>query len=63
MDIESRKTVWKALLDYKDSSKTMLISTHFMEEADVLADKVAIMVNGKIIHNESTITLKNKFGR
>ena len=42
--------------------RTMLLSTHFMEEADALSDKIIILSNGKIRVNDSSNELKRKYG-
>lgn len=62
MDPQSRRLVWNLLLEYR-KSRTILISTHFMEEADAIADYVAIMNQGQIIWNETPIQLKNKYSK
>jgi len=43
-------------------NRTILFSTHFLEEADVLGDKIIILSNGKIIANDSSFELKLKYG-
>ena len=43
-------------------NRTILLSTHFLEEADYLADKIIILSNGNICANDSPSELKLKFG-
>lgn len=42
--------------------RTILLSTHFMEEADVLGDKIVIMSAGTVLCNGSPLFLKKKLG-
>jgi len=49
LDPRARREVWKVLLDLKKKGKTVFLTTHYMEEAEFLADTVAIISKGKII--------------
>jgi lipooligosaccharide transport system ATP-binding protein len=49
LDPQSRNRVWEELAVLKDSGVTVLLSTHYMEEATILCDRVAIMDHGKIL--------------
>jgi ABC-2 type transport system ATP-binding protein len=49
LDPRARRDVWEVLLGLKKKGKTVFLTTHYMEEAEVLADTVAIISNGKII--------------
>ena len=60
MDPEARRGMWDLLTSLK-KDRTILLTTHFMEEADVLGDKIAIMARGKVIHTLSIICLRNYF--
>ncbi|XP_074605190.1 phospholipid-transporting ATPase ABCA3-like [Brevipalpus obovatus] len=61
LDPETRRTVWDYLLSLRHN-KTILISTHFMEEADALADQIVIMSAGRIKCVGSPMYLKTKLG-
>ncbi|KAF8767183.1 ATP-binding cassette sub-family A member 3 like protein [Argiope bruennichi] len=61
MDVEARRNVWDALLKIRHS-RTIILTTHYMEEADVLGDRIAIMVEGEIQCCGSPMFLKQKFG-
>lgn len=61
MDPSTRRILWNILQEIK-SERTMILSTHFMDEADILGDRVAIMSDG-VLHCYGTSTyLKNLFG-
>uniref|UniRef100_A0A336L4T4 CSON004232 protein n=1 Tax=Culicoides sonorensis TaxID=179676 RepID=A0A336L4T4_CULSO len=61
MDPSARRQLWELLLKEK-KSRTILISTHFMDEADVLGDRIAIMSQGELQTMGSPFFLKKKFG-
>ncbi|MCX8095165.1 MAG: ABC transporter ATP-binding protein [Caldisericia bacterium] len=49
LDPKARRDMWKFILDLKKVGKTIFLTTHYMEEAEVLCDRVAIIDKGKII--------------
>ena len=49
LDPRARREVWEVLLGLKKKGKTVFLTTHYMEEAELLADTVAIISKGKII--------------
>lgn len=49
LDPHSRRTVWEKLDHLKSNNTTLILTTHYMEEAEKLCDRVAIMNSGKII--------------
>ncbi|KAG1691214.1 ATP-binding cassette sub-family A member 17 [Nymphon striatum] len=61
LDPEARKEVWNILQSIR-SDRTVLLTTHYMEEADALGDRIAIMHEGLIFCAGSPLYLKNKFG-
>jgi len=48
LDPEIRRTTWNVISRLKEAGKTIFLTTHYMEEAQFLADRIAIMVKGKI---------------
>ena len=61
MDPHSRRAVWE-LLRRKRTGRVTLLTTHFMDEADLLSDTVAIMAEGKLLCCGSPSSLKQRFG-
>lgn len=49
LDPQARRAIWELLLDLKKEGKGILLTTHYMEEAEHVADRVAIMDDGQII--------------
>ncbi|EGW15166.1 ATP-binding cassette sub-family A member 3 [Cricetulus griseus] len=61
MDPASRRTIWDLLQAYKQD-RTILLTTHYMDEADVLGDRIAIMVQGTLQCCGSSVFLKRLYG-
>ncbi|XP_040176029.1 ATP-binding cassette sub-family A member 3-like [Anopheles arabiensis] len=61
MDPSARRALWN-LLQKEKQNRTMLLSTHFMDEADVLGDRIAIMAEGKLKAVGSPFFMKKTFG-
>lgn len=61
MDLDARRHMWECLKKHK-KNKIILMSTHYMDEADILGDRIGIMVGGKLSCVGSSIFLKTKFG-
>lgn len=49
LDPQARRNLWDLIRETRDKGTTILLTTHYMEEAELLCDRVAIMDNGKII--------------
>ena len=62
VDIELRHMLWNFLKKINEEGKTILLTTHYIEEAEKLCDKIAIIDSGNIIINESTDSLTQKNG-
>ncbi len=63
LDIESRSVVWGLLKELHSQGVTILLSSHYLEEVDSLADQIAIIDHGKVIAEGSPGKLKEKLGR
>jgi ABC-2 type transport system ATP-binding protein len=49
LDAQARRSIWALITSLKEAGKTIFLTTHYLEEAEELADRVAIMHKGKII--------------
>ena len=49
MDPQARRATWEMLRDLRDRGSTLLLTTHFMDEAERLADRIAIIDHGKLL--------------
>jgi ATP-binding cassette subfamily A (ABC1) protein 3 len=61
MDVNSRRSTWDLIKKYK-KNRVIILTTHFMDEADLLADRIAIMAKGTVICCGSSLFLKSKYG-
>ena len=61
MDLNARRALWDMLKNYKHD-KIVILTTHYMDEADVLGDRIAIMSEGKVVCLGSSNFLKNQYG-
>ncbi len=62
LDIESRFVVWNFLRELRSSGTTILITSHYLEEIDALADRVGIIDGGLIIATGTPSELKDRLG-
>jgi ABC-2 type transport system ATP-binding protein len=60
LDPQARRNLWELVQDIRTSGTTVIITTHYMDEAEVLCDRVAIMDSGKIIALDSPDQLIDK---
>ena len=49
MDPQARRNLWDLIKEIRNNGTTVIITTHYMDEAEVLCDRVAIIDSGKII--------------
>ena len=61
MDTTARRRMWEMLKKNK-SGKIVILTTHYMDEADILGDRIAIMAEGDVQCTGSSLFLKNRFG-
>jgi ATP-binding cassette subfamily A (ABC1) protein 3 len=61
MDPLGRRKVWDLLIEGKKERLTIL-STHYMDEADIVSDRIAMMQEGEVICVGSSLYLKDRFG-
>jgi len=62
LDPQSRLALWDLLRELHGEGQTILLTTHYMEEADQLCDRVAIMDNGRILALDTPAALKQGVG-
>ncbi|KAF1328335.1 hypothetical protein FI667_g6955, partial [Globisporangium splendens] len=61
MDPHSRRSTWE-LIQNNRRKRVLILTTHFMDEADILGDRIAIMADGELKCVGSSLFLKNRFG-
>ncbi len=63
LDPQTRRLIWDYLFELKARHKTIFLTTHYMDEADVLSDRLAIIDHGKIIAEGTPEHLKETIGK
>ena len=62
VDVELRKDMWEVVKRLKKNGVTIILTTHYIEEAEALCDEVAIINNGEIIEQDAPANLINMLG-
>ena len=62
LDFESRNIIWKLLKDLRNNGMTIILSSHYLDEIDKLADRLVIIDNGTVIAQGTPAQLKNRLG-
>jgi len=60
LDPQTRQAIWKLARKFNKEGKTLIFTTHYMEEADKLCDRVAIMNDGRLVALDTPENLKKK---
>ncbi len=61
MDLSARRKLWNMLKKYKEG-RIIILTTHYMDEADILGDRVGIMNEGEITCVGTPLNLKSRYG-
>jgi ABC-2 type transport system ATP-binding protein len=62
VDVQARRVIWDYILALRDQGKTVLISTNYLEEAEALCERIAIIDHGKLIAVDTPVHLKQTYG-
>jgi lipooligosaccharide transport system ATP-binding protein len=63
LDPQARIAIWSQLEAMKERGVTLIVTTHYMEEADRICDRLVIMDNGEIVASGSPAELKERCGQ
>ncbi|HEY6833239.1 MAG TPA: ABC transporter ATP-binding protein [Pseudolabrys sp.] len=63
VDVELRKDMWQVVRDLRDSGVTIILTTHYIEEAEDMADRIGVINKGEIILVENKVDLMRKLGK
>lgn len=63
VDISLRRDMWRMVKNLQDSGVTIILTTHYIEEAEAIADRVSVINNGEIVITENKRDLMQKMGQ
>ncbi|MBA3838192.1 MAG: multidrug ABC transporter ATP-binding protein, partial [Zymomonas sp.] len=63
VDVELRRDMWALVRRLRDGGTTIILTTHYIEEAEEMADRVGVILKGKLILVEDKATLMQKLGK
>jgi ABC-2 type transport system ATP-binding protein len=63
VDVELRRDMWGLVRRLRDTGVTIILTTHYIEEAEEMADRVGVILKGELILVEQTATLMKKLGK
>jgi len=63
VDVELRRDMWNLVRSLRDKGVTIILTTHYIEEAEEMADRVGVILKGELILVEQTAALMKKLGR
>ena len=62
MDVETRRGFWRAMEGFTARGRTILFSTHYIEEADVAADRIVMIARGRVVADGTPPAIKDSVG-
>ncbi|HET8552126.1 MAG TPA: ABC transporter ATP-binding protein [Gammaproteobacteria bacterium] len=60
LDVEARRALWTALRTLAADGRTIVLTTHYLEEADALADRIAVMNRGRVVAEGTPTEIKSR---
>ena len=63
VDVQLRREMWDLVLDLKNQGVTVILTTHYIREAEIIADRVGILNKGSLLLVEEKKSLISKFGK
>ena len=63
VDINLRRDMWRAVRELKEKGVTIILTTHYIEEAEAISDRVSVINNGEIIITDNKNDLMQKMGQ
>lgn len=63
VDVELRKDMWAIVEKLREDGVTIILTTHYIEEAEEIADRVGVIANGKLLEIDDKVHLMSRFGK
>lgn len=62
MDVDSRARMWEAIRNLRREGRSVLLTTHYLDEADALADRIVVMMNGRAVASGTPSEIRSTIG-
>jgi len=62
LDVESRRRMWQVIRDFAGAGRTIVLTTHYLEEADALADRIGVLHRGRLVAEGTPREIKARVG-
>ncbi|NVJ61572.1 MAG: ABC transporter ATP-binding protein [Gammaproteobacteria bacterium] len=62
LDVNARREFWNCITELKSRGTAILLTTHYLEEADALADRILVLADGKLVQQGTSESIKQKLG-
>lgn len=63
VDVDLRKSMWQQVRELRETGVTVILTTHYIEEAEEMADRIGVISKGKLIVTEDKLTLMKQLGK
>ena len=63
VDVELRKSMWEQVRELRETGVTIILTTHYIKEAEDMADRIGVIIKGKLMVTEEKATLMKKLGK
>jgi ABC-2 type transport system ATP-binding protein len=60
MDVEVRRSFWRSMIDFTDSGRTVMFATHYLEEADQVAERIVVLADGRIVADGTGAEIRSR---
>ena len=60
LDVEARRSLWNEIRELKAAGRTAVLTTHYLEEADALADRIAVIHQGRVVAEGTPAEIKSR---
>lgn len=60
LDVEARRSLWNEIRELKAAGRTAVLTTHYLEEADALADRIAVIHEGRVVAEGTPAEIKSR---
>jgi len=60
LDVESRRAFWRVIAQLRSAGTSIVLTTHYLEEADVLADRIVLMAAGRVLAEDTPAGIKSR---